>query len=63
MSARGKLVRYIRNIFVPGEVRYMCVFEALNSAHCEGAGRHGYRPFLMRTFTSLMKDSAGGEIQ
>jgi hypothetical protein len=63
MSARGKLVRDIRNIFVPGKVRCMCVFEALNPAHCEGAERHGYRPFLMRPYTRLMKDSAGGEIQ
>ncbi len=30
MSAEGKPVRYIRSMFVPGEARYMCLFEAAN---------------------------------
>jgi len=62
VSARGKLRRDIRNIFVPGEARDMCVFEALNAALREGAGGHGTRPFSMRTLTSLTKGCAG-EIQ
>jgi len=30
-TADGKEVRYIRSIFVPGESRCMCLFEAPNS--------------------------------
>jgi hypothetical protein len=29
-TAEGKDVRYIRSIFVPGEARCMCLFEAAN---------------------------------
>lgn len=30
-SAKGKQVRYIRSMFVPGEAHCMCLFEAQNS--------------------------------
>lgn len=30
-TAQGKKVRYIRSMFVPGEARCMCLFEAENS--------------------------------
>jgi len=30
-TAEGKDVRYIRSLFVPGEARCMCLFEAPNS--------------------------------
>jgi hypothetical protein len=30
LTANGKQVRYIRSIFVPGEAKCMCLFEAAN---------------------------------
>lgn len=33
MTAEGKDVRYIRSMFVPGESRCMCLFEASEAEH------------------------------
>lgn len=33
MTAAGKDVRYIRSMFVPGESRCMCLFEAPDAQH------------------------------
>lgn len=33
MTAEGKDVRYIRSMFVPGEARCMCLFEASDAQH------------------------------
>jgi hypothetical protein len=45
MTAQGKEVRYIRSMFVPGESRCMCLFEAPNSENVREANERAEIPF------------------
>ncbi len=46
MSAQGKPVRYIRSMFVPGEARCMCLFEAPNAHLVVEANETAKIPFV-----------------
>jgi hypothetical protein len=46
MSAEGKPVRYIRSMFVPGEARCMCLFEAPNAHLVAEANETAKIPFV-----------------
>ncbi len=46
MSAQGKPVRYIRSVFVPGEARCMCLFEAPNAHLVKEANETAKIPFV-----------------
>ena len=45
ITAQGREVRYIRSMFVPGENRCMCLFEAPNSEHVREANELAEIPF------------------
>ncbi len=45
LTAEGKDVRYIRSMFVPGEQKCMCLFEAPNPDHVREANERGNIPF------------------
>ncbi len=45
MTAEGKKVRYIRSMFVPGESRCMCLFEAANPELVKEANEKAKIPF------------------
>jgi hypothetical protein len=45
LTAQGKEVRYIRSMFVPGEGKCMCLFEAPNSEHVREANELADIPF------------------
>jgi muconolactone delta-isomerase len=45
MTAQGQEVRYIRSMFVPGENRCMCLFEAPNSENVRAANENAGIPF------------------
>ncbi len=44
-SDEGKPVRYIRSVFVPGEARCMCLFEADNAADVEAVNKDASIPY------------------
>ena len=44
-SDEGKPVRYIRSVFVPGEARCMCLFEASNAADVEAVNKTAAIPY------------------
>ena len=45
LTAEGKEVRYIRSMFVPGEQRCMCLFEAPNPENVREANERAEIPF------------------
>ncbi|MBI2158845.1 MAG: DUF4242 domain-containing protein [Candidatus Rokubacteria bacterium] len=45
MTAQGKDVRYIRSLFVPGEARCMCLFEAPNPQNVKELNETAQIPF------------------
>jgi hypothetical protein len=45
LTAEGRPVRYIRSMFVPGEHKCMCLFEAGDPAHVREANERGQIPF------------------
>ena len=45
LTAQGKAVRYIRSMFVPGEHKCMCLFEAPNQEHVREANERAEIPF------------------
>jgi len=45
LTAEGKQVRYIRSMFVPGEHRCMCLFEAPNPENVREANERADIPF------------------
>ncbi len=45
MTAEGKEVRYIRSIFVPGESKCMCMFEAANPEIVKQLNEEAQIPF------------------
>lgn len=45
MTADGKEVRYIRSIFVPGESKCMCMFEAANPEIVKELNEEAQIPF------------------
>jgi hypothetical protein len=45
MTADGKDVRYIRSIFVPGEAKCMCMFEAANPELVKQLNEEAQIPF------------------
>lgn len=45
LTAEGRQVRYIRSMFVPGESRCMCLFEAPNPEHVREANERAEIPF------------------
>ena len=45
LTAEGKEVRYIRSMFVPGENKCMCLFEAPNSENVRAANERAKVPF------------------
>jgi len=45
LTAEGKAVRYIRSMFVPGENKCMCLFEAPNSDNLRAANERAKVPF------------------
>lgn len=45
MTAEGKPVRYIRSMFVPGEARCMCLFEAPNAERVKELNEAAKIPF------------------
>ena len=45
LTAQGKQVRYIRSMFVPGEDRCMCLFEAPNPENVREANERADIPF------------------
>ncbi|MBI2461291.1 MAG: DUF4242 domain-containing protein [Candidatus Rokubacteria bacterium] len=45
LTARGKPVRYIRSMFVPGEARCMCLFEAPGPEHVRELNETARLPF------------------
>lgn len=44
-TQQGKAVRYIRSMFVPGESRCMCLFEAANPEHVKEVNEAAQIPF------------------
>lgn len=45
LTAEGRQVRYIRSMFVPGESKCMCLFEAANPENVREANERGQIPF------------------
>jgi Protein of unknown function (DUF4242) len=45
LTAQGKEVRYIRSMFVPGESKCMCLFEAPNSENVREANERAQVPY------------------
>ncbi len=45
LTAQGKTVRYIRSMFVPGESKCMCLFEAPNPEHVREANERASIPY------------------
>ena len=45
LTAQGKQVRYIRSMFVPGENKCMCLFEAPNPENVREANERASIPF------------------
>ncbi len=45
MTAQGREVRYIRSMFVPGESKCMCLFEAASEELVREANELGQIPF------------------
>jgi Protein of unknown function (DUF4242) len=45
LTAQGKNVRYIRSMFVPGEGKCMCLFEATNPEHVREANERAQIPY------------------
>lgn len=45
LTAEGRQVRYIRSMFVPGECRCMCLFEAPNPENVKEANKRAQIPF------------------
>ena len=45
LTAQGRVVRYIRSTFVPGENKCMCLFEAPNPEHVREANERAEIPF------------------
>jgi muconolactone delta-isomerase len=45
LTAEGRQVRYIRSMFVPGECRCMCLFEAPNPENVKEANQRAQIPF------------------
>jgi muconolactone delta-isomerase len=45
LTAEGRQVRYIRSMFVPGECRCMCLFEAPNPENVKEANHRAQIPF------------------
>ena len=45
LTAQGRAVRYIRSMFVPGEHKCMCLFEAPNQEHVREANERAEIPF------------------
>jgi hypothetical protein len=45
LTAEGRQVRYIRSMFVPGESKCMCLFEASNPDHVREANERAHIPF------------------
>ncbi len=45
LTAEGRQVRYIRSMFVPGECRCMCLFEAPNPENVREANDRAQIPF------------------
>jgi hypothetical protein len=45
LTAQGREVRYIRSMFVPGDGRCMCLFEAPNPEHVREANEKAEIPF------------------
>ncbi len=46
MTAEGKKVRYIRSMYVPGEARCMCLFEAPDAQLVKEANEAAKIPFV-----------------
>jgi muconolactone delta-isomerase len=45
LTAQGREVRYIRSMFVPGEFKCMCLFEAPNAENVREANELAQIPF------------------
>ena len=45
LTAEGRQVRYIRSMFVPGESKCMCLFEASDPDNVREANERGHIPF------------------
>ena len=45
LTAEGKLVRYLRSTFVPGDNKCMCLFEAPNPENVREANERAKIPF------------------
>ena len=45
LTAEGRQVRYIRSMFVPGDSKCMCLFEAANPDNVREANERGRIPF------------------
>lgn len=45
LTAEGRQVRYIRSMFVPGEAKCMCLFEAANPQNVREANVRAEIPF------------------
>jgi len=45
LTAQGIAVRYIRSMFVPGEGKCLCLFEAPNPDNVREANERGHIPF------------------
>ncbi len=45
-NAKGKSVHYIRSLFIPGESRCICLFEALNAKAIQEVNEAAQFPFM-----------------
>ena len=45
LSAAGQRVRYLRSVFIPGEARCMCLFEAQDEAAVVAVNEVAWLPF------------------
>jgi hypothetical protein len=46
LTAEGRQVRYLRSMFVPGESRCMCLFEAASADNVKEANERTQIPFI-----------------
>ncbi len=46
LTARGTAVRYLRSVYVPGDARLMCLFEAPDAASVMEVNEEAQIPFL-----------------